>query len=353
MGNSESTSSGEAVPVPSAEAHEFLLKAVQELNTVATAAAAPSSRAVQANSRLLERLMNKFISASLAAMWQRWCRFCEVDAAKLPYEDELFAIQREIRRAHQLVEALQQSQPVPKELDRPQSVPSTPLDPPPPPTTAEVTLAEAERKAAVERRRLALERLEAERLEAQRSEAERREAYRPEAELLVATTLSDAKDKTQRDADAEAKEVKVEAEEEARAATGTAEADRQSWVQKAKATKAQWEASTQVTSPARTFRGAVPRVSPTAEAEVEAEVEAEATAAVDAAATATSAVAAAAAVAVAAVAAETTPPRHSVPSPSAHRATKLEANNAAHASHSSPMQAPGLRANATLTGVLV
>ena len=85
MGASESTlKDGEAAPVPSEEAHAFLRKAVQDLNTVAIAAAAPSSRAVQANSRLLERLIDKFIGTSLAAVWQRWCRFCEVDAAKLP-----------------------------------------------------------------------------------------------------------------------------------------------------------------------------------------------------------------------------------------------------------------------------
>jgi len=371
MGTSESTlKDGEAAPVPSEEAHAFLRKAVQDLNTVAIAAAAPSSRAVQANSRLLERLIDKFIGTSLAAVWQRWCRFCEVDAAKLPYEDELFAIQREIRRAHQLVEALQQSQPaperrplgfVPKELDHPQSVPSTPLEPPPPPpppTMAEVALAEAERQAAVERLRLALERLEAERREAQRSEAERREAERREAELLEATAPSVAKDKTQRDADAEAKEVKAEeAEEGARAATGTAEADRQAWVLKAKATKAQWEANTQFPSQALIFRGAVSvsRVSPAAAAAAEA-----------------AATAAAEAAAVEAAAAETTLPRHSVPSHSvpshslpshslpshslpshsAHRTTKLEANNAANASHASPfMQTPGLRGSAPPSAV--
>jgi hypothetical protein len=62
MGTSESTlKDGEAAPVPSEEAHAFLRKAVQDLNTVAIAAAAPSSRAVQANSRLLERLIDKFI----------------------------------------------------------------------------------------------------------------------------------------------------------------------------------------------------------------------------------------------------------------------------------------------------
>ena len=230
---------------------------------------------------------------------------------------------------------------------------------------AEVALAEAERQAAVERLRLALERLEAERLEAQRSEAERREAERPEAELLEATTLSDAKDNTQRDADAEAKEVKAEeAEEKARAATGTAEADRQSWVLKAKATKAQWEVNTQFPSQALIFRGAVPRVSPAAEAEADADataaVEAAATAAVEAAVTAAAEAAATAAVAAAAaVAAETTPPRHSVPShsvpsPSAHRTTKLEANNAANASHASPFmqaRAPGLSGSAPPSAV--
>jgi len=228
---------------------------------------------------------------------------------------------------------------------------------------AEVALAEAERQAAVERLRLALERLEAERREAQRSEAERREAERREAELLEATTPSVAKDKTQRDADAEAKEVKAEeAEEEARAATGTAEADRQAWVLKAKATKAQWEANTQFPSQALIFRGAVSvsKVSPAAAAAAEA-----------------AATAAAEAAAVEAAAAETTLPRHSVPSHSvpshslpshslpshslpshsAHRTTKLEvtkleANNAANASHASPfMQTPGLRGSAPPSAV--
>lgn len=136
MGNSESRANEEEPPVQSAHQHgldarathdrprvldrpqsrdaDVLLgQAMQEIAAASRDGGVMTSVVAQeheSKSRFLERVIDRWIGTTLAGVWQRWCRYCAVDAARLPYEDELFSVQRELRRAHALIAALQQSQ---------------------------------------------------------------------------------------------------------------------------------------------------------------------------------------------------------------------------------------------------